>query len=494
LTSDTASAQNSQTQLTFYGEVARGRRNPFIAHKFMTSFASSQTSVAAAQADPALQAAEPASAVAGVAPRAAWFALSVLVLYQTLSFMDRTVLTLLVNPIQASLGLSDVQLGLLQGFAFALIYSIVGLPMGWLADRVSRRWLIFSGVAVWSVATTSCGLARSFGGLFLGRSAVGAGEAALSPAAFSLIADLFPRERLATAIGIFYTGATIGSAIALSFGGLVISALTRAGGLDAPLLGHLAPWQATFVLVGAPGALLAILVLFVRETRGPETARSSGDLSEVVRFIRSRPRLVACHFLGFPVLATAVYAINSWSAAYMGRRFHWDPAAIGVSLGVVLGLISAISNVIYGRLADVWFARGRLDAHYRVHVFGAVLSIPFLALAFSSPDPWAFLALLAIGMPCMIGFGGTALASLQLITPPHLRGKVSALYLLVLALMGSGLGPLVTAVVTEDILHDRAKVGAAVRLVLLVAAPLGAGLLALGLRPLRRELGGGSAA
>ncbi|MDB5446240.1 MAG: transporter [Phenylobacterium sp.] len=437
---------------------------------------------------------EATSAAIEVAPvsAGAWFALGLLVAYQTLSFMDRTVLTLLVNPIQASLGLTDVQLGLLQGFAFALIYAVIGLPMGWLADRVSRRWLIFCGVAVWSAATVSCGLARSFAGLFLGRAAVGAGEASLSPAAFSLITDTFPRERLAMAIGIYYSGANLGAALAMTLGGLVISALTAAGGLDLPIVGHLLPWQATFVVVGAPGALLALLVLFVRDERrarpAPAAKGAGGGYGELVGFMWQRRSLIACHFLGFPMLAIAVYAVSGWGAAYMGRRFHWDPAAIGLSLGLGVALMISVSNIIYGRLADVLIRKGRQDAYYLVHVIGAAISAPILALAFTSPNPWIFLVLLALGMPMLSGFGGTALASLQLITPARLRGKMSACYMLVLALVGGGLGPLVTAVITENVLHDHAKLGAAVRLVLLITVPLGAALLALGLRPLRREL------
>ena len=426
--------------------------------------------------------------------RTAWIATSILVAFHALSFMDRLIVTLLAVPIQKSFDLTDVQLGLLQGFAFAALFAIAGLPIGWLVDRYSRRFIILAGVLVWSVATVSCGLARSFYGLCFARAGVGAGEATLSPAAFSLMADLFPRDRLASAIGVYFLGANIGAALALTLGGLVISVLTDWGGLTVPLIGHLEPWQATFLVIGAPGAVMAFLILLVREPPrrpvAPPEERSGvrAGGAEFLPFLLAKRKILACHFLGFPVLALVVYAIQAWAAVYMTRRFGWSPALIGLIMGLAVGLCGGLANVIAGRIADRMVRRGILDAYFRLHVITTIIAVPVLLIAFSTATPALFVVLFCIGKGLLTSFGGPSLATLQLIAPDRLRGRLSALYLLVLAVVGTGLGPVATALLTELVLGDREMVGTSILIVVGVAAPFGATMLFLGMKHLRREM------
>src|SRR5665213_446267 len=192
-------------------------------------------------------------------PRAAWYAVFVLMFCYTFSFVDRLILAFLVTPLKHDLHLSDTQIGLLQGLAFATFYSILGIPFGLAADRVNRRNLIAAGVMIWSL-TTSCGsLARNFGTLALARMGLGVGEATLSPAAFSILADCFPRERLSSAMSVYAMGVQLGVGCALILGGFVVQAVTHMQPLTLPYLGTLEPWRLTFLIVGAPGLFVVAL-------------------------------------------------------------------------------------------------------------------------------------------------------------------------------------------------------------------------------------------
>ncbi|MDZ4373677.1 MAG: MFS transporter, partial [Phenylobacterium sp.] len=217
----------------------------------------------------------------------AWFVVIVLLLAYTSSFVDRQILTLLVEPIRADLKITDTQFSLLTGLAFSATYTIAGFPFAWLADRFSRRGVIIAGITAWSIMTAGCGLARNFGGLFLTRMGVGIGEATLSPAAYSLIADYFPLSRRATAMAVYSIGVFIGAGAALIVGGQVIAAVSQGPPLSLPVVGRLAPWQVAFLYVAAPGPLIALLMLLVREPLRRGIAKSS-SAEKIVPYIFAR--------------------------------------------------------------------------------------------------------------------------------------------------------------------------------------------------------------
>jgi len=193
------------------------------------------------------------------------YALFVLMICYTLSFIDRQILSLLVGPIKRDLGISDTRVGLLQGLAFALFYGTLGIPIGKLADTRARTRLISIGVLLWSLMTALCAGALSFWSLFLARMGVGVGEASLAPGAFSLVTDFFSKERLARALSVYSMGIFIGSGLALLVGGSVVQATARMPAVDVPMLGRLASWRLTFLLVAAPGLIVAAWVATVRE-------------------------------------------------------------------------------------------------------------------------------------------------------------------------------------------------------------------------------------
>ena len=196
---------------------------------------------------------------------AAWYALFVLMVCYTLSYIDRQILAFLVEPLKHELEITDTQIGLLQGIYFAMFYTFVGLPMGWLADRYSRRNIVAAGVLFWSVMTVLSGAARSYLTLSLARMGVGLGESTTNPCAFSMISDFFPKEKLSTALSVYMMGIQLGSGLALIIGGVVVQAVMQMPPMDLPWLGTLSPWRLTFFAVGLPGLVFALLVLTFKE-------------------------------------------------------------------------------------------------------------------------------------------------------------------------------------------------------------------------------------
>ncbi|HET7333870.1 MAG TPA: MFS transporter, partial [Rhizomicrobium sp.] len=193
--------------------------------------------------------------------------LVVLLIAYTLSFLDRTLLSLLIAPVKQDLGLSDTGISLLLGFAFALLYTVVGVPLGYLADRTNRRRLIITGIVFWSTMTALCGLAKNFWSLFAARIGVGIGEATLTPAAYSILSDSFPRKRLGRVMAIYSVGLPLGSGLALGLGGVLIDWITSLGPVALPFLGVLAPWRLSFIFVGVSGLAVVLLMLSVREPK-----------------------------------------------------------------------------------------------------------------------------------------------------------------------------------------------------------------------------------
>lgn len=420
----------------------------------------------------------------------AWYAVAVLFVAYTFSFADRFILTLLIQPIKQDLGLSDTRVSLLHGLAFAVFYTVMGIPIGRMADRYSRRTIIAAGIAAWSMMTALCGLARSFWQLFAARIGVGVGEAALSPAAYSMIADLFPPNRLARALAVYSAGAIVGGGVALIVGGLVVQAVLNWPDFNLPLVGSVRPWQLSFLVVGLPGLLVAAMMYTVKEplrriARSTDGGSETPPLGAVFGFLFSYWRVYVPHFLGFTMLAVVFNALLSWTPAFLFRTYHMPAGSSGPALGVLLLTFGAGGMVFGGWLADTLLSRGHKDATLRTGIVAGLGSLPFAVIAPQMPS--AELAL-AVSAPLWFfstsGFGA-AVAALQHITPNRMRAVVSALYLFCGNLIGLGLGPTVIALVTdygfgydEALRYSMAIVGG-------VAALLAALLLTAGLKPFR---------
>jgi MFS family permease len=418
--------------------------------------------------------------------RAAWTAVLVLALLYGLAFVDRQIISLLVAPIRHDLGISDFQISLLQGASFGLFYSLCGLPLGFAVDRFPRRLVVFGGVVVWALAASACGLAHGFAQLLAARFLVGAGEAALAPAAYSMLSDLFPRKRLTFALSMYSIGASAGSSLSLAFGAALINGLR--GGITLPLIGHLHTWQAAFIATGAPGLLIAFLVFAIPEpARGGGAAKGGGDWRELFAFLRSRGGFFTCHILGFAGVLTLAYAGLGWTPTFLSRAYGWPITQIGVVMGAMTFAAAVPSFLFSGRLVDWMFRRGITDAHFRFYVVATVVCGGAGMLAFQSKAPWLFFVLYAVSA-VGLNMAGVAAGAVQIATPPALRGRVSALYLMISSLLAMSLGPSTVAFFTDYVFHNDAKLGASVSATYLVFAPIALAAFLLGLKPMRRAV------
>ncbi len=424
------------------------------------------------------------------APWRAWGTLGVLVLAYTVSFVDRTILSLLIPAIQADLDISDTQASLLAGFAFAVFYTVMGIPLGRLADRWHRRNLIGLGITVWCLMTAACGLARNYWQLFLARVGVGVGEAALSPAAYSMIADLFPRHLLGRAIAIYSVGLPVGSGLALLIGGVVIGWVAELPPVALPVIGTLAPWQLTFLLVGLPGLLVAALLMLVREPPRRERVAETGSDAPpaLIPFLKHNRRVLLHHFGGLSLLVIVVYGSTAWIPTFFIRSHGWEAADIGLAYGLIFITCGTAGLLAGGQLADVWWRRGRLDGHLRVVLLSVTGMTPCFALMAVVPSPTAALALLAAATFLSSLHGGVAGAALQLFTPNELRGQMTAVYFFIANLVGLGLGPTAVALITDVVFADQQAIGASLAWLALTAGPLSALLLLTGLRHFRSSV------
>lgn len=412
---------------------------------------------------------------------------AVLALANILSYLDRIIINLLVQPIQADLGINDTQFGMLQGLAFGLFYTLLALPIGRMVDSRPRRTIIAAGVFTFSLFSLLSGLARSFGQLFAARVGVGAGEASLTPAAYSMISDLFPPERLGRAISVFTMTAFIGIGLAYVAGGATVALVSAADFRGWPLLEGLAGWQRVFVLVSIPGLLLVPVILLMHEpARTGRTRAGAVPVREVLSHVGGQRGALFPMFAGFAAITLSGYASAVWTPAFFIRAHGWTPAEIGLGYGLITLVFAPMGAITAGRLCDWLSARGVLDAPLRVAAFGYVGTGLFGGLAPLMPSGELALALFAPAvflstMP--FPMAGTAI---QLVTPNELRGQVSALYMLVINVVGLGAGPIVVGAMSDFLFPGPDGVRYGLALVNAVAAPVAMLCLLLAFAPYRQ--------
>ena len=431
-----------------------------------------------------------AAAAQDPVPWRSWYTLAVMLTAYVLAFMDRQMLNLLVQPIKQSLGLSDTQISLLQGFAFALALSLVALPLGRLIDTRRRTAILAAGVAVWSLMTAGCGVAASFPLLLLMRAGVAGGEAAMTPTALSIIGDAFPPRRIGIATGGYALGVHLGSGLALIVGALLLK-VANTSHVSLPGLGSLSGWRLVFVVMGVVGAPVALWVALLHEPRRGGAAAAAQPIvswPEVLRFLRRHGWTQACANLAVGFALMANYGVSAWAPAFFARRFGWGPSAFGAAYGP-LTILFGISGVLAASaLGDRWRARGVLDARFRIMAITALAAAPLLIAAPLAPTAAASLLLFAAAGFLNAAAVGSGPAVLQEIAPPRLRGITHALALLTVNLIALGLGPTSVALVTDYVLHDERHVGIALAWVAPAALLVAAGFSLAGGGPFRRLL------
>jgi len=417
-----------------------------------------------------------------------WYAVSIMTVAYMFSYIDRQIISLMVGPIREDLGISDSGFSLLVGLAFALFYTILGIPIARLADASNRRNIIAIGIAFWSIATAACGLAKNFAQLFVARVAVGVGEAALSPAAYSMLADMFSPKKLGRAIGVYSSGVFIGIGLSFIIGAYLVTALEANGGLSLPVFGHLKPWQATFVIVGSPGLLIALFMLTVKEPARSHAAASSMPIREVLGFAARHRRVYALHFIGFAMLTLMFNGIMAWAAEYFIRIHEVPRAEIGPKLGILAAVFGGTGIVCGGLFNDWLAARGHTDASIKAGLAGTVLLLPFAISAPLASDPNVSLILFA-PLLFFVSFPfGPAAAGLQLVTPPRMRAQMSAVYLFFVNLTGIGFGGTAVALLTDFLFHDDMKLHWSMASVAAIGGMLSILLLTLAQKPFRESI------
>jgi MFS family permease len=423
-------------------------------------------------------------------PWRGWWSVAVLTVLYALSLLDRQIIALLVPHIRADLHISDFEVGLLQGVVFALFYVVFGLGFGWAVDRFSRRGVASVGVVIWSLATGACGLARTFSHLMLARFGVGAGEAALNPAAYSLLSDTFPKKRLSLAISVFGAGSHVGGGLSLLLGGALIAALP-ADGITVPVLGDLGTWRVVMLAAGLPGLVLLPFIWTLIDPPRRDRLVGKSSFRDTLAFMKPRWRFFTGHFLGFGLMVAAANGHQAWTPTYLSRHF-------GIPIGEIVAIIAPINiiagiagSVLAGLVIDWFYARGRKDAHLRYFIVSGVIQLAALLMAMTTSHLPVFI-LCATIFQGACGFAGAAPAALQLVTPNNYRGQISAAYLFVFNLIGTGLGPTMVGVYSTYVFRDDAHIGWAIALNAAIMLPLAILSFVWALKPMREAVAAAS--
>ncbi|WP_051329718.1 MFS transporter [Niveispirillum irakense] len=420
-------------------------------------------------------------------PATGWVTVAVLFALYILSLTDRYIIALLVEPMKRDLGLSDFQISLLQGPAFALLFCLCAIPVGVGLDRFSRRLVLYGAITLWSVAATACGLARGFGELFVARAGVGAGQSGFGTGSYSIIGDSFPPHRVSLAMSIFVMGGVMGAGIVFLLGGPIVAMAMAAGPVHLPLLGTVQPWQFVFIVTGLPGVVLALLVFLFKEPARRSRPAAIG-YGPAIAFLRDHKRLYAAIFLGFGTTYAVTIGFQLWMPTYFIRIHGWAPAQVGMVLGVAQ-IVGAATLPLHGWVVDRMFKRGRRDAHLFWCVVTVLLAAPCAVASVLVPDAWVSVVLFTLFMACVLSTASMGPAITQVVTPPTLRGRVSALYVVVTGLIAMALGPAMVGFITDKLLGDERQVG----LSLLLTVPLlllpAVGMLASGRGAMLRRLG-----
>lgn len=424
-----------------------------------------------------------------------WYVVSLLGVAFAVSYIDRLIITLMVDPIKADLALSDTQVSLLIGLSFAVFYTTSAIPIAWLADRYSRRNIIVGGITIWCLMTTACGFVKSFPGLFIARMGVGFGEAALAPASSSLIADTFPKEQLGKALGVVASGIAIGAGLAMVIGGQVLAWIGPSTAYELPIVGSMLGWQLTFVILGLGGLVLAVVMFSIKEParqhEGASAAESAkvpnASIAETINFFLEHKKVYLTLYVGFAAAQTSFYAMGAWIPSLFTRVFKWDIGTFGTTYGIVLAVMGIVGVSAGGWACDKLYKNGVKDAHWRVVIYAFALIPVYLLIPFFA-DGKIVMAILAFGNLASFAAATAGPAAILMITPNIYRAMATALFFFTINIIGMILGPLLVALLTEKVFQDPNSIATALAIVSGVAWLIATVILIYGLKFYRARL------
>ncbi len=380
-----------------------------------------------------------------------WYVAFVLALASISANVDRQILNLLVRPIERDFGITDTQMSYLQGLAFAIFFTVLGLPIAWLADRASRRNIIAAGTTLWSLFTTLSATAKTYARLLAMRVGVGVGEATLLAPGVSLIADYFPRSQIGRAMSIYSLGVFFGSGLGYFIGAWLVGIVDVRGMWHLPVLGDIRPWQSAFVAVGVPGFVIALLLLTVREPARKTATSAPSGFGDLMRYVARNQRTYITHSVGFGVFAIVNYAIAAWIPTLFLRTYNWPESDTGRIMGILTMTIGVFGVVAGGWVTDWIGRRGRIDGPWLVGIAGAIGMLISATLFPLAPNAGvAFVGLAIVNFFAAFPWGAASAAAAEM-APPHLRAQGAALYFFVLNLLSGILGPTSVALFTDHV-------------------------------------------
>jgi MFS family permease len=337
--------------------------------------------------------------------------------------------------------------------------------------------------------TTLCGFAQSYSQLFAARIGVGIGEAALAPAAYSMICDLFRPQRRGAALGVYSSGIYLGIGVSIALGGVVLAFISGAAKVALPLIGEVRSWQAAFICVGAPGLAVALLMLTVKEPARHDDGApgiNGRSVMDAWRYLKGQRSLFFRQILGYTCMAAAAYGAGSWVPTYLMRIHHMSPSRAGIAYGVAVSLLGTVGGVAGGLLGDRWLAVHRSDARILISVIASIFWIPCLLVGTQAGTPMTAVVMMGAASCFSSACNGLGPTTVQDVVPGWLRGQATALYFFVINLVGLGIGPTAVALATEHLFGYDAAVRFSIPLVVIPLIILGA-LLLLGVRTQYRE-------
>ena len=388
-------------------------------------------------------------------PIYAWYVIAVLVIAYTFSFIDRQILGLLIGPMKRDLQISDFEMSLLQGFAFALFYTLMGLPIGRMVDSKNRVKIITIGIAVWSLMTALCGIAQNYWQLFIYRMGVGVGEAALSPSAYSMISDYFKPERMGSALGVYGMGVYLGAGMAFIIGAEVVGAVSGVGTTQLPVIGEVFPWQIVFLVVGIPGLGIAMWAATLKEPlrRGVKQDADAPSIDEVVNYMKANALTYTTLFVCYALSAMMAYGASAWTPEFLKRTYGMEIVDAGRAYGWIIMLAGTAGVISGGLVADKLSTRFR-NGRMMVMAAAGLLTLPGAVLTpLMDTSFWALVCIIpsTFFATFTTGVGPSAM---QELTPNRMRGLVSAVMLFVVSIIGLGIGPTAIAVATDFVFQN----------------------------------------
>ena len=392
-------------------------------------------------------------------PAYAWSVVVLLLLTYIVSWLDRQILSFIISPIKTSFDLSDTQIGLLLGPAFAIFYILMGIPVGWLADRKSRKVIIGCGIALWSLMTAAGAFAKNFSHLFMARIGVGLGESVLTPSAISMISDYFPKEKRGRAISLYMTGISLGTAIGSILGGWIVGSVTSTPTVTLPLLGTMESWKATFIIVGLPGLILSALMFMVREPERRDRIALDGtriaetSITEALGYFWRRRGAFLSLWIGQCAMTVTGYA-QFFNPELFRRTWGWGMADIGLAIGIVFLICGPTGANVGGWIADRFTKSGDTGGPMRATLIAIIVLTPTSLLYPLMPTPW--LALAGLALSTLAGAmasacGATATAA---ISPNQVRAQATAVYWVIINLAGLFIGPPLVGFLTDSVFGD----------------------------------------